>query len=120
MDKDQRLRDLALDVVKYPYKTQKERAEEMGVHVNTIGKDMRSDDFKAEKERLTMEYHAEHAHQALDELRKMAMSEDTPNRTKAMELWLRSLSLLNNDINVNATVKQSKSDEELFKQLLDD
>jgi DNA-binding XRE family transcriptional regulator len=111
----------ALMMVEHPELTQKELAEILGVHRNTIGNWNRNKEFLDYKNELALEVHRSFIADTLKILRDKTLNPNTRSHVKYLELALKTYGLLTEKQENTVTVKQEKTEQELLAELgLDD
>ncbi|MED2706608.1 phBC6A51 family helix-turn-helix protein [Bacillus toyonensis] len=108
----------AVELMVYqPERTLKSIAEEVGVHFNTITNWKKNREFAEYKRQLALSVHGEYLVETLDILRKKALDGNTRSHVKYLELLLKTYGLLVEKQEVQALVKEEKSDSELLEEL---
>ena len=104
-------------MIERPGITQKQLAEEIGCHVNTLYNWRQSSSFNTYLNQLSLEVHNSFIDDTLRMLRKKALDENTRGQVKFMELLLKSFGLLKDTRESTVTVKEEKSEQELLALL---
>lgn len=113
-DKQKQVAEL---LVYQPERTLKSIAEEVGVHFNTITNWKKNREFDEYKRQLALSVHGEYLVESLDILRKKALDGNTRSHVKYLELLLKTYGLLVEKKEVQAIVKEEKSEAELLEEL---
>ncbi|GAK00925.1 phBC6A51 family helix-turn-helix protein [Geomicrobium sp. JCM 19055] len=104
-------------LVSDPTKTQKQVAEEIGVHYNTVTNWNKNKEYVAYKNEVSRTFHDSFKDEALRILRDKALDPKSRSHFRYLEMMLKSYGELTDKQEVNATVKEEKSDDELLEEL---
>jgi transposase-like protein len=104
-------------MVYQPQRTLKDIAQEVGVHYNTMTNWKKNTEFLEYRKQLALKAHGDYLIETLAILRKKALDGNTRSHVKYLELLLKTYGLLVDKQEVQATVKEEKTDAELLEEL---